>query len=72
MNNNSWALITGASVGIGREFVWQYASRGYNLVLVARTASALAELKTEVQNTFNVERDFAGGFDRVGRAIVGG
>lgn len=55
MNESSWALVTGASVGIGREFAWQYATRGYNLVLVARTASALAELKTEIQNALNVE-----------------
>lgn len=39
-----YALITGASSGIGREIAVQLAKRGYGLILVARNKGALEEL----------------------------
>ena len=43
-----WALITGASSGIGREFARQTAARGLNVALVARRAERLAALADEL------------------------
>ena len=48
------ALITGASSGIGLEFAKIHASKGDNLVLVARNINKLNELKAELEIQFNV------------------
>ncbi|KAA8913308.1 hypothetical protein FN846DRAFT_930587 [Sphaerosporella brunnea] len=48
----SWAVITGASDGIGKEFALQLAAKGFNVVLVSRTASKLAALAIEIENKY--------------------
>ena len=45
-----WALIAGASMGIGRAFSHEAASRGLNVAMVARGAEALEETATEVRD----------------------
>jgi short-subunit dehydrogenase len=49
------ALITGASNGIGLELAKVHASKGGDLVLVARNKSKLDELKTTLENQFKVK-----------------
>ncbi len=49
------ALITGASSGIGRELAWIHASRGGNLLLVARREDKLLELKEDIQKKYGVK-----------------
>ncbi|MBU3922073.1 SDR family NAD(P)-dependent oxidoreductase [Hyphomonas sp.] len=51
----SWALVTGASSGIGREFVRQLAAEGMSVILVARRHDLLADLAREICREFNVE-----------------
>lgn len=48
------ALITGASSGIGKEFARIHASKGGNLVIVARREDKLKELKEELENKYKV------------------
>lgn len=45
----SWALITGASDGLGKAFAQELARHGFNLILVSRTQSKLDRLKGELQ-----------------------
>jgi short-subunit dehydrogenase len=45
----NWALITGASTGIGKEFAIQLAQKGMNVVLVARRNNLLDDLANELQ-----------------------
>jgi len=51
----SWALITGATSGIGESFTRLLASNNYNLVLVARDLPRLHERATGLQSVYGVE-----------------
>ena len=50
-----WAVVAGASEGIGASFSKKLASRGMNLVLVARRAAPLEELASELRQKHNIE-----------------
>jgi short-subunit dehydrogenase len=51
------ALVTGASEGIGRELARTFASRGFDVVLVARNAERLEALAGELASTHGVRAE---------------
>lgn len=50
-----WAVVTGASSGIGREFAHQLADSGINVVLVARRLAALQDLGAALSRGYGVD-----------------
>lgn len=50
-----WALVTGASSGIGKEFARQIAASGINIVLVARRDDLLREVGVEFGKRYSVQ-----------------
>lgn len=50
-----YALITGATSGIGLELALNFARDGINLVLVARTKEKLEEIRTRIEEEFSLK-----------------
>ena len=55
---NSYALVTGATSGIGLEISRDLARRGYNLILVARTEENLSKTSRELIKEYNIKCDY--------------
>jgi uncharacterized protein len=70
-----WAIVTGASSGIGAEFARQLAGAGLNVVLAARREALLNELGRELERCFCIQTrtvvvdlSESGSVDRIGAA----
>lgn len=53
-----YALITGASKGIGRAIAEELASRGFNILLVARSGDLLKQVAGEITSRYTVKADW--------------
>ncbi len=54
----SYALITGASKGIGKEIASILASQGYHLLLIARNSYELQMVKEELEKKYAIQADY--------------
>ncbi len=50
-----WAVVTGASAGIGAEFALRIAELGINVVLIARRRNRLEELASTIEDMYRVQ-----------------
>ncbi len=51
----SWAIVAGASEGLGAAYAGELASRGLNLILVARRSELLQALASQLSKRYNVQ-----------------
>lgn len=54
----SWAVVTGASDGLGKEFATQLAKKGLNVLLVSRTESKLIALAQDIEEKYKVKAKY--------------
>lgn len=54
-SKSAWAVVTGASDGIGAEFSKQLAKAGFNILLISRTQSKLDSLAQELESKHSVQ-----------------
>jgi len=54
-NAGSWAVVTGATDGIGKAYAEQLAKRGLNVVLISRTLAKLEDMAQDVESNFKVQ-----------------
>ncbi|CAB4393633.1 unnamed protein product [Rhizophagus irregularis] len=51
----AWAVITGASDGIGKEFAYQLAAAKFNVFLISRTESKLQDISNDIESKYQVK-----------------
>ncbi|CAD5122074.1 DgyrCDS10526 [Dimorphilus gyrociliatus] len=74
-----WAVVTGATDGIGKCYAFEFAKRGLNICLISRTPKKLEEVAAEIEKTHNVKTktvavDFTAGneiYDKIERETQG-
>jgi short-subunit dehydrogenase len=52
-----WAIVTGASSGIGKALALEFASAGFNVLLTGRNEDALAQVGRDCSDRFRVETE---------------
>ncbi|MEN3203449.1 MAG: SDR family NAD(P)-dependent oxidoreductase, partial [Atribacterota bacterium] len=55
LQKGQWALVTGASSGIGEHFAYGLAERGLHVVLLGRDEAALQRVATHIRARYGVQ-----------------
>ncbi|XP_058818316.1 inactive hydroxysteroid dehydrogenase-like protein 1 [Topomyia yanbarensis] len=74
-----WAVITGCTDGIGKQYAFQLAARGLNIVLISRTTEKLIATAAEIEQRYQVKTkwiavDFGQGrpiYDKIKQELAG-
>ncbi|CAO1336764.1 unnamed protein product [Diamesa serratosioi] len=64
-----WAVITGSTDGIGKQYAKELASQGMNIVLISRTESKLKEVASEIESMYSVKTKYIIADFSAGKAI---
>jgi uncharacterized protein len=57
MSSDKWAIITGASSGLGKALAFEFAAGGFNLTLTARDAAALQQVAGQCSAKYGIEAE---------------
>ncbi|CAI2375956.1 unnamed protein product [Moneuplotes crassus] len=55
---DSWAIVTGGSDGIGKAFAYELANKGFNLLLISRTESKLQDITKDIEDKYKVKAKY--------------
>ncbi|KLT65701.1 SDR family oxidoreductase [Pedobacter sp. BMA] len=58
LSQKTFALVTGASKGLGKSFAIELAKKGYNLALIARSEAELAGICKELSSQYGIKATF--------------
>ncbi len=56
-STQNWALVTGASSGLGVDFAHLLSGEGYNIILVARREERLREVKADLEQKYDIRAE---------------
>lgn len=51
----AWALVTGATAGLGEEFAYQLASKGFNIIVLSRSREKLENVEKNIREKYKVQ-----------------
>ncbi|KAG5674779.1 hypothetical protein PVAND_004728 [Polypedilum vanderplanki] len=70
-NFGEWAVVTGSTDGIGRQYAKELAKNGMNIILISRSESKLIEVAKEIESTYSVKTKYIVADFGIGREIYG-
>jgi 17beta-estradiol 17-dehydrogenase / very-long-chain 3-oxoacyl-CoA reductase len=54
----AWAVVTGATAGIGEQFSHQLAQNGFNLAIVSRSETKLQQFRTQLEDKYKIKVEY--------------